>query len=353
MGDRPGALGPGTRDRARAGIARTSRFGPLDARSDRGVHAAGQPRLAAGDGEGRASATTATCCTSASRTCCTCSAGAADTLSDSRRSFNPVPRGQEGASCQPPRSSSTAMTCAARSCGSPTRSSRRTRTADDRAGRDPPPRRDARPAAARARPASCSTRPCRSASSTSPSTATTSRSGRAHRSCTRTQLDFPLDGRTIVIVDDVLYTGRTVRAAVDEVFDYGRPARVQLAVLVDRGHRELPIRPDYVGKNLPTSQDAARQRARQGDRRPRRGHDRSARAQEAAAASHRSAPDLDRGPRPRPGSSGSSTRAESFAEVSGPGDQEGAGAAGPDRRQPLLRGLARAPARASSWRPSG
>ena len=68
-----------------------------------------------------------------------------------------------------------------------------------------------------------------------------------------TQLDFSVDGRTIVIVDDVLYTGRTVRAAVDEVFDYGRPARVQLAVLVDRGHRELPIRPDYVGKNLPTS----------------------------------------------------------------------------------------------------
>jgi pyrimidine operon attenuation protein/uracil phosphoribosyltransferase len=70
-----------------------------------------------------------------------------------------------------------------------------------------------------------------------------------------TQLDFPVNGRTIVIVDDVLYTGRTVRAAIDEVFDYGRPARVQLAVLVDRGHRELPIRPDYVGKNLPTSQD--------------------------------------------------------------------------------------------------
>jgi len=68
-----------------------------------------------------------------------------------------------------------------------------------------------------------------------------------------TDLDFPVGGRTIVIVDDVLYTGRTVRAAIDEVFDYGRPARVQLAVLVDRGHRELPIRPDYVGKNLPTS----------------------------------------------------------------------------------------------------
>jgi pyrimidine operon attenuation protein/uracil phosphoribosyltransferase len=70
-----------------------------------------------------------------------------------------------------------------------------------------------------------------------------------------TQLDFSIDGRTIVIVDDVLYTGRTVRAAIDEIFDYGRPARVQLAVLVDRGHRELPIRPDYVGKNLPTSQE--------------------------------------------------------------------------------------------------
>jgi pyrimidine operon attenuation protein / uracil phosphoribosyltransferase len=70
-----------------------------------------------------------------------------------------------------------------------------------------------------------------------------------------TQLDFPVDGRTIVIVDDVLYTGRTVRAAIDEVFDYGRPARVQLAVLIDRGHRELPIRPDYVGKNIPTSTD--------------------------------------------------------------------------------------------------
>ena len=69
-----------------------------------------------------------------------------------------------------------------------------------------------------------------------------------------TQLDFPVEGRTVVIVDDVLYTGRTVRAAVDEIFDFGRPARVQLAVLVDRGHRELPIRPDYVGKNLPTSQ---------------------------------------------------------------------------------------------------
>ena len=68
-------------------------------------------------------------------------------------------------------------------------------------------------------------------------------------------IDFDVSGRTVVIVDDVLYTGRTVRAAIDALFDYGRPERVQLAVLADRGHRELPIRPDYVGKNLPTSLD--------------------------------------------------------------------------------------------------
>jgi pyrimidine operon attenuation protein/uracil phosphoribosyltransferase len=66
-------------------------------------------------------------------------------------------------------------------------------------------------------------------------------------------LTFPIEGRTVVIVDDVLFTGRTVRAAIEALFDYGRPARVQLAVLADRGHRELPIRPDYVGKNLPTA----------------------------------------------------------------------------------------------------
>jgi len=68
-----------------------------------------------------------------------------------------------------------------------------------------------------------------------------------------TRLDFELEGRTVVLVDDVLFTGRTVRAAIEEIFDYGRPARIQLAVLCDRGHRELPIRADYVGKNLPTS----------------------------------------------------------------------------------------------------
>jgi pyrimidine operon attenuation protein / uracil phosphoribosyltransferase len=66
-------------------------------------------------------------------------------------------------------------------------------------------------------------------------------------------IDFQVEGTTIVLVDDVLYTGRTVRAAIEALFDYGRPRRVQLAVLADRGHRELPIRPDYVGKNLPTA----------------------------------------------------------------------------------------------------
>jgi pyrimidine operon attenuation protein/uracil phosphoribosyltransferase len=70
-----------------------------------------------------------------------------------------------------------------------------------------------------------------------------------------THLDFALEGRTIVLVDDVMYTGRTARAAIEALFDYGRPARVQLAVLADRGHRELPIRPDYVGKNLPTARE--------------------------------------------------------------------------------------------------
>jgi pyrimidine operon attenuation protein / uracil phosphoribosyltransferase len=68
-------------------------------------------------------------------------------------------------------------------------------------------------------------------------------------------IDFDLSGRTVVLVDDVLFTGRTVRAAIEALFDYGRPQRVQLAVLCDRGHRELPIRPDYVGKNLPTARE--------------------------------------------------------------------------------------------------
>jgi pyrimidine operon attenuation protein/uracil phosphoribosyltransferase len=67
------------------------------------------------------------------------------------------------------------------------------------------------------------------------------------------KLPVPLEDRTVIIVDDVLYTGRTVRAAMDAISSFGRPARIQLAVLIDRGHRELPIRPDYIGKNLPTA----------------------------------------------------------------------------------------------------
>jgi pyrimidine operon attenuation protein/uracil phosphoribosyltransferase len=70
-----------------------------------------------------------------------------------------------------------------------------------------------------------------------------------------TDIPFDLDGTHVVLVDDVLFTGRTVRAALDALTDYGRPRSVQLAVMVDRGHRELPIRPDYVGKNLPTRRD--------------------------------------------------------------------------------------------------
>jgi pyrimidine operon attenuation protein/uracil phosphoribosyltransferase len=70
----------------------------------------------------------------------------------------------------------------------------------------------------------------------------------------RTDIPDAVEGRTVVLVDDVLYTGRTIRAALDALADLGRPARIQLAVLVDRGHRELPIRADYVGKNLPTAE---------------------------------------------------------------------------------------------------
>ena len=68
-----------------------------------------------------------------------------------------------------------------------------------------------------------------------------------------TEIAFPVKGRTVILVDDVLFTGRTIRAAMDALMDLGRPRIIRLAVLVDRGHRELPIRPDYIGKNLPTS----------------------------------------------------------------------------------------------------
>jgi pyrimidine operon attenuation protein/uracil phosphoribosyltransferase len=79
----------------------------------------------------------------------------------------------------------------------------------------------------------------------------------------------PLEERTVIVVDDVLFTGRTVRAAMDAINSFGRPARIQLAVLIDRGHRELPIRPDYVGKNLPTSgSEKVRVRLEQTDQQP-------------------------------------------------------------------------------------
>jgi len=71
----------------------------------------------------------------------------------------------------------------------------------------------------------------------------------------KTDLPFPLDGKKVVLVDDVLYTGRTIRAALDALMDLGRPRNIQLAVLIDRGHRELPIRPDFIGRNVPTSRE--------------------------------------------------------------------------------------------------
>ncbi|MFH1504818.1 MAG: bifunctional pyr operon transcriptional regulator/uracil phosphoribosyltransferase PyrR [Candidatus Omnitrophota bacterium] len=70
-----------------------------------------------------------------------------------------------------------------------------------------------------------------------------------------TKIDFDLNGKTVILVDDVLYTGRTVRAALDEIMDFGRPKKIEFLILVDRGYRELPIRADYVGKNIPTSRD--------------------------------------------------------------------------------------------------
>ncbi|MCY3967121.1 MAG: bifunctional pyr operon transcriptional regulator/uracil phosphoribosyltransferase PyrR [bacterium] len=79
-----------------------------------------------------------------------------------------------------------------------------------------------------------------------------------------TKIPVHLDGQAVVIVDDVLHTGRTIRAALDALNSYGRPRTVQLCVMVDRGHRELPIRPDYVGKNLPTRQDEMVNASRQG-----------------------------------------------------------------------------------------
>ncbi len=71
----------------------------------------------------------------------------------------------------------------------------------------------------------------------------------------KTEINFDLNNKTVVLVDDVLYTGRTIRSALDALVDFGRPKRIELAVLIDRGHRELPIRADFVGKNIPTNED--------------------------------------------------------------------------------------------------
>ncbi len=80
-------------------------------------------------------------------------------------------------------------------------------------------------------------------------------SGKNNPVLKKTEIPFALDGKKVILCDDVLYTGRTIRAAIDALMDFGRPSCVQLAVMIDRGHRELPIRPDFVGKNLPTSKD--------------------------------------------------------------------------------------------------
>ena len=132
-------------------------------------------------------------------------------------------------------------------------------------------------------------------------------------------IDFPVDETTVVLVDDVLFTGRTVRAAIDALFDYGRPRRVQLAVLADRGHRELPIRPDYVGQEPADRAHRARERAGRGARRRGRGRDLRARrrrdnGQEGGGMKRHllSVDDLTREDIER-----ILGRAESFAEVSG------------------------------------
>ena len=147
---------------------------------------------------------------------------------------------------------------------------------------------------------------CRWAASTWPSTATTSA---CVRCCPRPSPTSPFDlaGRVVVLVDDVLFTGRTIRAALDALTDFGRPRAVQLAVMVDRGHRELPIRPDYVGKNLPTRRDEVVERA--GAPRRRTGGD------DASEASS-----VDRRPRSSTASTRSCGSRTRFVEVSEPGN---------------------------------
>ena len=139
-----------------------------------------------------------------------------------------------------------------------------------------------------------------------------------------TDIPFDLDGKTVVLVDDVLFTGRTIRAALDALTDYGRPRAVQLAVMVDRGHRELPIRPDYVGKNLPDP-------ARRGRRR------RTATASSSGRCSSE-APALHRRPRRRRHRGGPPPHRQ-LRRGQRASHPQGAGAAGQDGRVALLRGL--------------
>ena len=142
--------------------------------------------------------------------------------------------------------------------------------------RRPHPRRPDRAAAGRSCCARSTATRCRPARSTSRSTATIScatPSGRS-RSSAAPRFRFRSTTARILLVDDVLYTGRTTRAALDALIDFGRPKSIQLVVMVDRGHRELPIKADYVGKNVPTSLNAERAGPAAGDRRRRRDPDR-------------------------------------------------------------------------------
>ena len=164
--------------------------------------------------------------------------------------------------------------------------------------RHPHPRRAAGPSTGRADPRLRGRSRCRSAPSTSRSTATTCGCAGPGRSVRPTCRPAGIDGRRVILVDDVLFSGRTIRAALDALADLGRPRAVQLAVLVDRGHRELPIRADYVGKNIPTALEESVRVLLRRDRRGRRGpHHRQAGGGVVTALRIRhllSAADLDR-----------------------------------------------------------
>ena len=165
----------------------------------------------------------------------------------------------------------------------------------------------------------------------------------------RTEIPFSIDDRVILLVDDVLYTGRTIRAALDALIDFGRPRAIQLVVLVDRGHRELPIRADYVGQNMPDVAPAERAGAPGRDRRPRRSGGGGMSTTTALRSRHLLGiedlePDeieliLD--------------TADAMKEIGDAADQEGADAARQDGRQSLLSSRARARGCRSRWPKSG